>query len=51
MDCYICGKPATVRVTVEKTDPSKNVRYVCCAECEPRHIPQGDVVLIRTQPI
>lgn len=51
MNCFICGKPATRKVTVEKTDPEKNMSYPCCDGCEPRHIPQGDVVLIRTVPI
>jgi hypothetical protein len=46
MNCFICGNRATRRVTVEKmTGPS--MRYLCCDNHEPHHIPQGDVVLIR----
>jgi transcription elongation factor Elf1 len=49
--CFVCGKSATVKVTVEKTDPKENLTYDCCDEHEPRHIPQGDVVFIRTVPL
>jgi hypothetical protein len=51
VNCFICGQPATRRVIVSKTDPQKDLRYVCCDACEPTHIPQGDVVAIRTEPL
>lgn len=51
MQCFVCmTAPATRRVTVTKTDNSKT-RFNCCDGCEPRHIPQGDVLLIQTMPI
>jgi hypothetical protein len=48
--CFVCGQPATRRVTVSKLD-SEALRYVCCDACEPTHIPQGDIVVIRTEPL
>ncbi len=48
MTCFICGRPATRRVIVSKTD-GEALRYVCCQACEPTHVPQGDIVLIRTE--
>jgi hypothetical protein len=50
MSCFICGRPATRRVLVSKVD-SEALRYVCCDEHEPTHIPQGDIVVIRTEPL
>ena len=50
MKCFICGNPATRRVIVSKME-GESMRYVCCDSCEPTHIPQGDVVSIKTEPL
>lgn len=45
--CFVClTAPAVSRVTVEKTTEAP-MSYPSCEGCEPRHIPQGDIVLIR----
>ena len=50
MNCFVCDAPATRRVIVSKID-GVALRYVCCDECEPRHIPQGEIVVIKTEPL
>lgn len=50
MRCYICGREATVRVTVTKMS-GPHTRYLACDDHEPRHIPGGDVVSISSVPI
>ena len=51
MLCFVClVAPATRRVTVIKTDNTE-WGYDCCESCEPRHIPQGDVLIIRSAPL
>ena len=50
MNCFICEQPATRRVIVSKLD-DEALRYLCCDACEPTHIPQGDILVIRTEPL
>ncbi|WP_416902781.1 hypothetical protein [Micromonospora echinospora] len=49
MKCYVCGQQATVQVVVKTM--TGETRYRACDTCEPRHIPQGDVVSIATTPL
>lgn len=51
MKCFVClTATATRKVTVTKTDNSK-WGFDCCEGCEPRHIPQGDVLIIESKPL
>lgn len=52
MTCYICGKPATTRVTVVYSTQGKPpTNYNACDAHEPRHIPGGDVAYIDSKPV
>jgi len=48
--CYVCGRPATARVTITHTG-GRTTRYAACDDHEPRHIPGGNVMVVNVEPI
>jgi len=52
MQCFVCLKAtATRRITITKTDGTSGGSYVCCDGCEPRHIPQGQIMALESKPL
>jgi hypothetical protein len=50
--CFVCEeRPAVRLVTCEDIRGDVVLRLHCCEECEPRHIPTGDVVTVRSVPL
>lgn len=50
--CFVCAaREATRLVTCTDVNGDEVLRVESCEECEPRHVPQGRVVTIKSVPL